>query len=239
MSGWVKIHRKFTEWEWYSDINTKTLFLHLILVANHKDGKYRGIVIKRGQLLTGRLKLSEQTGLSEQSIRTSLNHLKSTNEITIKSYSKFSIITITNYDEFQEDNQQDDQQSTSNQPATNQQLTTSKNNKNNKNNNSASKNDAHLALFEKLWKHYPNKKGKAQVSKAAMKRIAVLGEEHMLRCITRYVKYVESQDWLKFQNGSTFFNSGYADYVDEVYAVQEEENNAKEQEELEHLEKIY
>ena len=31
MSGWIKIHRKITEWEWYDDVNTFRLFMHLIL----------------------------------------------------------------------------------------------------------------------------------------------------------------------------------------------------------------
>ena len=71
------------------------------------------------------------------------------------------------------------------------------------------------ALFEKLWKKYPNKKGKGQVSDAAKKRLLDIGEEEMLRAIDRYLKELEKdKDWRKPQNGSTFFNSGYVDYLD-------------------------
>ena len=135
--GWIKLHRKFMTWEWYADDHMVRLFVHLLLEANHKPQRWRGILIERGQLVTGRFKLSENTGISEQSIRTCLNRLKSTSEITIKSTSKYSIITICNYNKYnlatteinQQINQQSNQQLTSNQPATNQQLTTSNNNK--------------------------------------------------------------------------------------------------------------
>lgn len=71
------------------------------------------------------------------------------------------------------------------------------------------------ALFENLWKKYPNKKGKGQVSDAAKKRLLDIGEEEMLRAIDRYLKELEKdKDWRKPQNGSTFFNSGYVDYLD-------------------------
>ncbi len=137
MIGWIKIHRKLIGWEWYQDSNMVHLFIHLLLSANHKPGNWKGIDLERGQLITGRNKLSEQTGISHQSIRTCLEHLKSTNELTIKSTNKYSIITVCNYDDYQlkenDTNQQNNQQLTSNQPTTNQQLTTNKKEKNNNN----------------------------------------------------------------------------------------------------------
>ena len=47
--GWIKLHRKFLKWEWYDDINTSRFFLHCLFRANHKDKKWRGTMIKRGQ----------------------------------------------------------------------------------------------------------------------------------------------------------------------------------------------
>lgn len=125
--GWIKIHRKLLNWEWYKRPSMVHLFLHLILSANREDGRWQGIDIKRGQLITGRNSLSKNTGISPQSIRTCLINLKSTNEITIKSTNKYSIITINKYEEYQlnerdtnqQINQQTNNQSTSNQPATN------------------------------------------------------------------------------------------------------------------------
>jgi len=132
MAGHIKIDRKILNWEWYSDVNMFHLFLYFLLKANWKDGKFKGNLIKRGQLVTGRLKISKDTGLSEMQIRTCLNKLKSTNEITSKVTNRFTIVTICKYDFYQnqsddsnqQSNQQLNQQITNKQPTDNQQVTT-------------------------------------------------------------------------------------------------------------------
>ena len=129
MSGWIKIHRSILDWEWYEDTNTFRLFIHLILKANHKDKNYKGKLIKRGCLVTGRDLLSIETGLSVQQIRMCLERLKSTNEITIKSSSKGTEIQVVKYNEYQLVTND----VTNNQPTSNQQVTTNKNVKNIKN----------------------------------------------------------------------------------------------------------
>lgn len=101
MNGFVKIDRKIINWEWYTHPNTARLFFHLLLLANYMSQRWMGIEILPGQLVTGRKKLSFDLKLSEQEIRTSLNKLKSTNEITILSTSKFSIITICKWGYYQ------------------------------------------------------------------------------------------------------------------------------------------
>ena len=132
MAGWIKMHRNITKWEWYDDSKMVHLFFHLLVSANHKDGNWKGQSVKRGQLITGRKSLSSATGISEQSIRTCLERLSLTNEITIKTTNKNSVITILNYDLYQS-KESSNQQSTSNQPTINQQLTTNKNDNNVKN----------------------------------------------------------------------------------------------------------
>jgi len=72
-------------------------------------------------------------------------------------------------------------------------------------------------VFEVVWKAYPEKKGKGRVSLADKKRIAQIGVEKMLIAIQRYKDEVSSQEWRHWQNGSTFFHSGYIDYLDENY----------------------
>lgn len=88
---------------------------------------------------------------------------------------------------------------------------------NNKNN--MCKADA-VALFEKLWKLYPVKKGKGQVSDTNKTKLLKVGYDEMSRAIKRYKKYVDSVNYLQYQNGSTFFNSGYVDYLDVNYTEQ-------------------
>lgn len=140
--GYVKLWRKMCEWEWYQDSQTFHLFMHLLLKANTKDSKFQGFTIKRGEIITGREKLSFETGISIQSVRTCLERLSNSKVVTIKSTSKYSIVTICNYETYQpqqiEDNQQNDDASTSNQPATNHQSTTSKEFINNEKNNISS-----------------------------------------------------------------------------------------------------
>lgn len=130
--GFIKIYRKMLEWEWYKEENAKNLFIHCLLKANWKDGRFQGYDVPRGSFVTGRRQLSQELNISEQSIRTALKRLKSTNEITIKTTKNFSIITIVNYEKYQDVNQETNQQLTSNQPTANQQLTTIEERKNRK-----------------------------------------------------------------------------------------------------------
>lgn len=123
MLGWIKIHRKIVDWEWYTDSTVVHLFFHLLIHANREEKCWRGITLLPGQVITGRESLALQTGISEQSIRTALNKLKSTSEITSKPYNKFSIITITNWLEYQGDDEVKEENQPANQPTTNQQLT--------------------------------------------------------------------------------------------------------------------
>lgn len=73
-------------------------------------------------------------------------------------------------------------------------------------------------LFERLWSMYPLKKGKGSVSDTQKARLLDIGYEELERAISRYKQYVESVDYLHYKNGSTFFNSGYIDYLDENVA---------------------
>lgn len=122
-NGYIKLFRKMVEWEWYGDPNTKAVFLHLLLTANYRETNYRGVTLLPGQTIIGRKALAEALGMSEQNVRTSLNHLKSTNEITIKVTNKFSVVTLVNWESYQLGDDELTNKSTNNltinQPATN------------------------------------------------------------------------------------------------------------------------
>lgn len=131
--GWISIHRKLLDnpiaskpaWAW--------LWVFLLLKANHEDKEMiwnnEPMMIKRGQLLTGLQALSKESGVSIQSIRSALSYLKSTNQITIKTSTKWRILTINNYSSYQEVTiKSTDKQQTSNKQAT------TNNNDNNENN---------------------------------------------------------------------------------------------------------
>ena len=114
---YIKLFRKMLNWEWYTDINTKVLFLHCLLKANWKDGSWHGYEYKRGQFITSLPSLAKETGLSIRQVRTALDHLKSTGEVTVKNYPKFRIITVVSYDSFQGSDRQNDRKTTSNRQA--------------------------------------------------------------------------------------------------------------------------
>jgi hypothetical protein len=124
--GYVKTHRSIMDWEWYKVPNTNILFKHCILRANFEDTKWRGIEVKRGSFITSLNTLSEETGLTVQNVRTALKNLELTNDLTSKSHSKYRIVTVNNYCEYQATNKQDNKQLTSNQQGANKQLTTDK-----------------------------------------------------------------------------------------------------------------
>lgn len=98
----VKMYRKLLKWEWYTDVNTKVLFLHCLLKANWKDGSWHGYKYKRGQFITSLSALARETGLTVKQVRTALNHLIRTGEVASKNYSKFRVITVISYDEYQQ-----------------------------------------------------------------------------------------------------------------------------------------
>ncbi len=97
----MKLYRDILDWEWYSDMNTFRVYIHMILSANWQDGRFRGVEIRRGSLVSSYAKLAEATGLSEKNVRTAIKHLEKTGEVASRGYNKFSIFTLKNYDKYQ------------------------------------------------------------------------------------------------------------------------------------------
>lgn len=98
---YVKISRKILEWEWYTDVSTKVLFLHILLKANWKGGRFQGVEVPRGSFVTSQQNLAAETGLTIKNVRTALKHLENTGEVAVNRHPKFSVITIKNYDKYQ------------------------------------------------------------------------------------------------------------------------------------------
>jgi DNA-binding FadR family transcriptional regulator len=73
-------------------------------MASFKESKWRGIDVKPGQIVSTMNELSEKTMLSRQQLRTVMQRLLATGEITIQSTNRFSIITIENWALYQSDN---------------------------------------------------------------------------------------------------------------------------------------
>lgn len=121
-NGFIVLHRKIVNWEWYKDPATRIVFEHLILTANYEEKRFKGEAIHRGQRVASYGTLAKETGLSVRNVRTAIRHLISTSEVTSKATNKYSVFTIVNYDMYQ-DKRQTNRQTTDKQVTSNRQTT--------------------------------------------------------------------------------------------------------------------
>lgn len=104
MEGWISLHRKIIDWEWYSDTITFRVFFHLLITANHKDMYWKGITIKRGQTFTSYQHIIDEMKdkkITIKNVRTAISHLKKTGEVAAKVAGNGLLVTIVNYDLYQ------------------------------------------------------------------------------------------------------------------------------------------
>lgn len=101
LQGFIMLHRRFLEWEWYTDPVVARVFIHLLLTASFKPARWQGLSLKPGQVITGRKALAEALKLSERQVRTALSKLMDTGEITVMTTNRFSVVTIVNWAVYQ------------------------------------------------------------------------------------------------------------------------------------------
>jgi len=212
MDGWIKLHRKIEEWEWYDDANTVRVFLHILLHANHLPGKWRGIEVGAGEWITSSDGIASALGISRQNVRTSIKRLKSTSELTTKSTNRFLHVTVVNWASYQAENTSSNhpnnhpanQQPTSSQPATNQQLTTNKNEKNEKNGNTdpedGSKTKSHQIVD--WWNSIPKQYGIRSIRGMNSDRTRAAAKLKIHSLMEEIGKSIESAD---FCHNTTWF----------------------------------
>jgi len=111
-SGWISAHRSMLDDPQYKDPDVLALWMHLLLLASYEDKaiKHIGqtIHIKRGQFVTGRKSLSMSSGIQESKIQRVLKRWQSEQQIEQQTFTKFRLISITNYDKYQNSEQQSD-----------------------------------------------------------------------------------------------------------------------------------
>lgn len=218
-----------TDWEWYENTNVFRLFYHCLLHTNLEDKRYCGKEIKAGQFVSSITRISAETGLTESQVRTALKKLKDTGYISTKSTNKYTIYTVNEYQTYidcgqvakatTEENTVVENGTKMEQTVERKMEQTEENVKENcEKPKEKSNKKAIIDCFERLWKKYPNKRGKGQVSDTKKKTLYEIGEEKIERALKRYLDDLsKDSSWRKPQNGSTFFNSGYVDYLDENY----------------------
>lgn len=136
----VMIDRNIADWRWFGDPITLQVFLWLIIKANIEDHDFRDLTIHRGQVFTSLGSICAATKRTPQQVRTALQHLISTNEITSKEYPFGRLITVVSFDVYQS---KVTNKSTSKQQATNKRATSDQQQSNNiKNDNNEKKESA-------------------------------------------------------------------------------------------------
>ena len=99
--GFIKIFRTILKWEWYDDINTSRVFIHLLLTVNYENKIWHGVEIKKGSRVTSYATLAKETKLSVKNVRTAIKHLEMTGEVARSEYPQYTVFTLNNYHKFQ------------------------------------------------------------------------------------------------------------------------------------------
>ena len=102
---YIKIDRNLKRWRWFKNKNTLIVFLTLLLDANITDHEFEGEIIHRGEVATSLATLCMSTSLTIREVRTAISHLKTTGEVTSRSCNRYQVITIVNYDRYQDSRQ--------------------------------------------------------------------------------------------------------------------------------------
>lgn len=104
ISSFFIFNRSIFDWKYYTDANVFRLFFHLVGKANHTQKFWRGIDIKRGELITSLEHLSNELALTVNQIRLALKKLDEHGTIKYRPTNKYTKIIIPNYDAYQTNN---------------------------------------------------------------------------------------------------------------------------------------
>lgn len=225
MDGWLKLYRSILDSAVFQDAEILKVWIWLlcnVAFEQHDTVCYGKVIhLKPGQIATGRKKIAQCTDLNENKVYRALTALKSLGNIEIKSTNKYSIITVVNWDKYQDENgkrttneQQNNSKTTTEEQQDNSKRTQHKNGKNGKN----GKNEKEIYMcpfFDMAWDLYPNKKGKSAVSKKAMRELAEAGESAVIAAVENYKAEIQRKGTEEkyILHGSTFFNGRWRDYV--------------------------
>lgn len=132
MSSFIKLDRKVKHWGWYDEPNMLALWVHILMNANYHPNEWHGVEYEEGTFPTSVEKLSVESGLSVQTVRTCLKKLQLTNEITIQTTNKGTKIIVNKWNEYQGCESENNKQANepTNKQANNQANNTKRNTRN-------------------------------------------------------------------------------------------------------------
>lgn len=263
--GYISLHRKIQDcFLWYSDepFDRRSAWIDLLLLVNHEEKEIvfdgNKIVVSKGQKITSIRFLANRWHWSTTKVRKYLELLKSENMIEIESDNKKTLLTVVNYEFYQNTKHTENTQKTHRNDSEitqkiheNDAEITQKNTNNNDNNvnnvnnenndnkkNKESIDDLIEQNFETLWKLYPRKEGKSSVSKKTKKEIYKVGYDKMAKCIELFIADMKEQnrDLQYYPQGSTFFNTKYKDYLEKLEEKEKRESEILEKQSEEDIE---
>lgn len=201
-NGFIVLNRKICNWRWYTNANTFRVFIHILLQANYEDRDFENITIKRGQFVSTPEKIGKSLGLTCRQVRTAVNHLKSTNELTSKGHNKYTVFTVVNYDMYQDISRAKSQSKVKQKSIKSQSKVDNETiyNKDNKYNNNPPTplEGGRSGFFEKLCEAYPKKVSGAS-KKRAIEIIEKKGitEKHLKSLLHAIDKWNQTEQWTK------------------------------------------
>ena len=112
--GWVKIHRQLLNNPVSDKPDYLSLWVHLLLMANHEPTTFiwnnKKQTLETGQLLTGLNKLSKKTGIKQGTVYRILKYLENEKQIEQQKTTKYTIISIVNWHKYQTSENQNEKQ---------------------------------------------------------------------------------------------------------------------------------
>jgi hypothetical protein len=209
MSGWVKLHHKLLESMVFKSDGMLKIWIWCLLKASHKE---RWVLIKTGrgntevklspgQFIFGRKTAAKELGENENTTYKRIKKLKKSQNVTIESNTKYSIVTICNWETYQSEEKKSNIES-------NNQVTTKYQPSNTNKIVKIVKKDIYPSFFENFWFAYPKKIDKKTAWKVYKKKMKTISPEKIMSGLNLYKKYVESMGTEKqyIKNAATWLN---------------------------------
>lgn len=223
--SYIKLFRKLLNSPIFENEKALKIWIWCLLKATHIEREQlvgqQIVKLKKGEFVFGRSKASEELKMTESTVYKYIKLLEKLQMISINSNTKFSVISIEKWEEYQVEELKNNNKVTTEE----QQSNTNKNVKNIKNNISSSNDEELKEHFEKIWEIYPNKKGKSKAEELFFKWVKgrkinkstiKLTDLQMYNAVKKYKKECEDKNTEEqyIKHGDTFFNKAILDYME-------------------------
>lgn len=227
---WIKLYEKVEHSSIYQDSELVHLWVHLLIKSQKfektfpwNDGE---VVLSPGQLLTGRKRLCNETGISESKIQRALNRFEKCHMIEQQITNKFRIITILNWDKYQSSEQQTNNKRTGNEQVTNRYRTGNEHIQERKKEESNNKEKISMVI------DYLNRKLGTSFKPTASKTITCINArinegysgEDFKTVINKKCKEWKGTEHEKYLRPETLFGSKFDGYLNQITSENKEES---------------